>query len=156
MSAVPDPDRLARLGQLGPPYLALVLIEFLLGMLLNLFAALPSGSPTSILAASPLLDVHVAIGVLLLGIGANSVRLASATRSRAALVVSSVGVVSGVGAVVAGMAFAFGSQSPLASFAMSVGFVGLLVAAGYLTNLRTQVRASRTARTAPPAESRGG
>jgi hypothetical protein len=152
MSAYLGPSRTAGLGRLGPPYLGLVVIEFLLGMSLNLFVVLPAGSPASILAASPLLDIHLVFGVLLLGIAANAVRLSARARSGTALVVSGVGFVSGLGAFAAGMAFAFGDQSNIASFAMSVGFVGLLVAAGYLMSLRTREIASRPAPSTPATE----
>lgn len=152
----PDPDHMARLGRLGPPYLALVLIEFLLGMSLNLFVVLPTGSPLAVLTGSPLLDVHVAFGVLLLGIAANAVRLAIAARIRAPIVVSAMGLASGAGAFVAGLSFAFGSPSALASFAMSVGFVGLLVAAGFLMNVRARALASREPHVEAPTRTERG
>jgi hypothetical protein len=145
MNADLGPGRWAQLGRLGPPYLGLVVIEFLLGMSLNLFVVLPTGAPASILASSPLLDIHLVVGVLLLGIATNAVRLAARARSGTALVASGVGLVSGVGAFAAGMAFAFGGPSNIASFAMSLGFAGLLVAAGYLMSLRTREIASRAA-----------
>jgi hypothetical protein len=131
-----SPGPVLRLGMLGPPLLLLVVLEFLLGMALNLFGSLPTGSPLAVLEASPLLDVHVVFGILLLGIAANALRLAVGTRLPRAVLVTALGLASGVAAFGAGMAFAFGSQSAAASYAMSVGFVGLLLEAGYLLRLR--------------------
>jgi hypothetical protein len=122
----------ALLAVLGIPYLALVLTEFLLGMGLALFVTLPAGSPVQILESAPLLDVHFAVGFLLLGIAARTLALSVTLRDRRAVGFTALGLVSGVGAFVAGLDFAFGGQSASASYVMSVGFVGLLTAAAYL------------------------
>jgi hypothetical protein len=129
---------LRRAGQLGPAFLGLVVLEFLLGMSLNLFVSLPTGTPAQILAASPVLDAHVVFGVLLLGISANALRFAAGARSARAALVTGLGLASGILAFGAGLAFAFGSPTATASYAMSVGFVGLLIEAGYLLSLRAE------------------
>jgi hypothetical protein len=147
----PSPPAVARLARLGPPFLGLVAIEFLLGMSLNLFVTLPSGSPEHILAASPVLDVHLLFGVLLLGIAANAVHLAAAARTRPAVLVTVLGLLSGLAAFGAGLSFAFGDQSAGASYAMSVGFVGLLLEAGYLLHIRSTLPALGGSPTAPSA-----
>ena len=150
-------EPLVRLRALGAPFLGLVVIEFLLGMSLNLLVTLPTGSPATILESSPLLDLHVVLGVLLLGISGNAVRLASRSGAPRAIGVTLLGLVSGFTAFGAGLAFAFGDQSPAASYAMSVGFVGLLITAGYLLSLRaapndvSSHRGSRTRETASEA-----
>ncbi len=144
------PDRLLRLQALGFPFLGLLAVEFLLGMLLNLLVPLPSGSPSSILQASPLLDIHVVFGLLLLGISVNALRLAAGARHLRATVFTGLGMASGVAAFAAGLDFAFGGQSAGASYAMSVGFIGLLLEAGYLLHLRRGPNASPAASRSAP------
>jgi hypothetical protein len=124
------------LAALGPPFLGLVAIEFLLGMALNLYVALPSGSPLHILEAAPLLDVHFLFGVLLLGVSARAVGLAVRAADRPALAFTALGLLSGVAAFLAGLEFAFGGGSASASYIMSLGFVGLLITAGFLLSRR--------------------
>lgn len=133
------PNSRAGLARLGPPFLGLVTVEFLLGISLNLFVTLPSGSPATILASSPLLDVHLLVGLLLLGIATNAFRLSRRESGRAPAVVTGLGLLSGLGAFGAGLSFAFGSPSAVASFAMSAGFVGLMLEAAYLLSLRRAV-----------------
>jgi hypothetical protein len=134
------------LARLGVPFLVLAIIEFLLGMSLNLFVTLPTGSPVSILEASPWLDVHVVFGIGLLGMAANALRLSIRAGPPRALLVTALGLFSGVAAFGAGMAFAFGSPSATASYAMSIGFVGLLLEAGFLLSLKPSSSASLSAR----------
>lgn len=129
-------DPISRLASLGGPFLVLVVVEFLLGMALNLFETLPTGSPGHVLESSPLLLVHLAVGFLLLGIGANAVRWASAAGLRVPTLVTVLGLMSGVAAFLAGLSFAFGDPTSAASYAMSVGFAGLVAEAGYLLYLR--------------------
>jgi len=127
---------------LGVPLLALLAVEFLLGMALNLLVTIPSGSPATILATSPWLDVHIAVGVMLLGLLARVLTLGTRQKDRSALLAGALGLVSGVGAFVAGLSFAFGGGSPNASYVMSVGFAGLLVSAGILLRPRLFGRAT--------------
>jgi hypothetical protein len=131
-------ERSARRGlsSLGPPYLGLVAIEFLLGMALNVYVALPGGSPLHILESTPLLDVHFVLGFLLLGISARAVALAARAADRPALAFTALGLLSGVAAFLAGLEFAFGGGSASASYIMSLGFVGLLITAGFLLSRR--------------------
>jgi hypothetical protein len=117
---------------LGIPLLALLAVEFLLGMALNLFIAVPPGSPASILESSPWLDVHIAVGLMLLGLLGRIVALGARQRDPSTTIAGAIGLASGVGAFLAGLSFAFGGGSPAASFVMSVGFAGLLVSAAIL------------------------
>lgn len=135
MAAAAPPERPRPLARLGPPFLGLVAVEFLLGMSLNLFVTLPTGSPIQVLGASPLLDLHLVVGGMLLGIAANAVRLSRSDPDRRATAVTVLGLTSGVLAFASGLDFAFSNGSPGASFGMSAGFVGLLVESGYLLHL---------------------
>lgn len=121
-----------RLARFGAPLLGLLGVEFLLGMTLDQFVALPTGTWTAILAASPLLDLHLVLGVLLLGFAGNILRISTRMRERRAIAVAALGFLSAVIAVGAGLQFAFGGQAAIDSFAMSVGFLGMVVEAGYL------------------------
>jgi hypothetical protein len=122
----------ARLARFGAPLLGLLGVEFLLGMTLDQFVSLPTGSPASILAASPVLDVHLVVGALLLGFAGNILRVSIRLQERRTVAFAAVGLLSAVLAVGAGFAFAFGGQTAIDSFAMSVGFLGMVVEAGYL------------------------
>jgi hypothetical protein len=130
----PAEDR-RRLAGFGGPLLGLLGIEFLLGMALALFTTLPSSSLPQLLASSPLLDVHLIVAALLIGFASNILRVSIRSGERGAVGFAALGLVSAVVAVGAGLSFVFGGQSPLASFAMSVGFVGMVVEAGYLLRL---------------------
>lgn len=125
-----------RLGFLGIPLLVLLSMELLLGMALNLFVSLPSGGPAGLLAGSPVLDLHVVVGILLLGLLSNILRWAVRSRDRVAIGIAGAGAASGAAAFLAGMLFTFGGQSAVASYGMTVGFVGLMLEAAYLMGRR--------------------
>ena len=124
--------RRSELSDLGWPLLGLLLLEFLLGMAVNLYTPLPSGSPAEVLAGQPLLWLHIVVGVLLVGITSQAVVVSLRGRVPGARVFASVGLASALIAFIAGMAFTFGGQDPAASYVMSVGFAGLFVSAGGL------------------------
>ena len=139
-----------RLSTLGMAMLGLLVIEFLLGMALALFVTLPTGDPITVLASSPILWVHILVGFLLIGITANALRWALRTAPRAARAVTALGLLSAIAAFLAGMAFTFGDPSPGASYAMSVGFAGILLDAGYLLARGTQLAAGLEGRVGAP------
>ena len=143
-----------RLPTLGAAMLGLLVTEFLLGMALALFVTLPTGGPLTVLAASPVLWVHILVGFLLIGITANALRWTRGGAPRAAQAITALGFVSAIGAFLAGMVFTFGDPSPGASYVMSVGFVGVLLDAGYLLARGTQLVGGPTGRVpgAAPAE----
>ncbi len=118
--------------RLGLPMLALLAVELLLGMALNLVTPRPTGSPARILASNPLLIGHLLVGVFLLGISARAVALSVRLGEAGARAASLLGLVSVVVAFLAGLTFTFGTPSAGTSLVMSVGFTGALVAAGLL------------------------
>ncbi len=128
----PAPAGPTRLGFLGIPLLALLAVQFLLGMSLNLFVTLPNGNAVAILDSSPTLLAHVAVAVLLLGLAANVVRTAARYGTRRDLLVAGLGLISGLVAFVAGLWFTFDGGSNAASFVMSAGFLGMVLEAAYL------------------------
>ncbi len=121
---------------LAGPMLALLVAEFLLGMALNLWVALPSGDGVGALLTSPVLLAHVALAVLLVGISARAVVIARRLDHREAIGASSLALLSAILASVAGWAFTFGGQSAGEAYAMAAGFAGVLVGAFLLLGLR--------------------
>jgi hypothetical protein len=120
------------LGILGLPILGLLAVEFLLGMALNLYVSLSGGSALAILEASPVLIVHILVGVMLAGITARVLILGIRLQDRRAVVAGALGLLSTLVAFLAGMAFTFGGQELAASYVMSVGFTGILLSAALL------------------------
>ncbi|HEV2519425.1 MAG TPA: hypothetical protein VGX00_02225 [Thermoplasmata archaeon] len=128
--APPVARRLRDIAVLGWPIAVLISIEFLLGMALNLFTALPSaGGPIAILSASPVLIGHFVVAFLILGVLSRATALSIRLGHPRAIGTSVLGLGSGVVATLAGLAFAFGGQAPAASYLMSIGFVGVLFTA---------------------------
>jgi hypothetical protein len=142
---------LGRSRRLGFVLLGLLAAEFLAGMALNLYQSLPTGSALSILASSPVLLVHIALGVMILG---SSVRAAvDGARSgvRGALVAGVVAAIGSAVAFLAGMAFTFGGQAVASSYGMAVGFAVVLVGAAGLLGLSDREAASAVGPAAAPA-----
>lgn len=108
----------------------LLAIEFVLGMVLALFASLPNNEGVvSALRSSPFLDFHILVAVAIVGISLRAVALATADPDRRAKVASGVALGSALGATVAGASFAFDGQAPIASFVMAMGFLGVTLGA---------------------------
>lgn len=124
------PDR--ELSRLGWPILGLLAVQFLLGMGLNLYVVLPSGSVGAILASSPVLILHVLVALFLIGISARALLLAWRLRARRALAGGILALLSALVATGAGVSFTFGTGGAGASYAMSIGFVGMLIGAAAL------------------------
>ena len=150
----PRPDPRVVWGTLGLPLLGMLAIELLLGMALNLFTALPTGSPASIVLSSPLLLLHMVLGVLLVGITSRAVVLSARIHERAALSASALGLVSVLVALLAGLSFTFGDPSNAASFGMAAGFTGAFLSAGLILWLRGGSDGGRAGAT-PDRASRG-
>jgi hypothetical protein len=160
MSASPAPssarDPRAFLAFLGLPMIGLLALELLLGMALNLFTTLPTGGPGAILASSPVLIVHILIGVLLVGITGRALVVSFRVGERSTLLASALGLVSVLVAFLAGVSFTFGDQSASASYAMSAGFTGAFVSAGMLLwSGRSHPRPPVPASVADPASPEG-
>lgn len=129
--ASPASERDARdralLGFLGVPILALLAAQFLLGMALNLYVPVGTGSAPSILSGNVVLLAHIALAALLIGGSARVVALAARLHDRHALGAGLVTLIGAVGASAAGLSFTFGGQDAGASFGMSLGFAAVLV-----------------------------
>lgn len=129
---------------LALPLLVLLGIEFVLGISLNLFVTLPSGAGVvAVLTSSAVLDLHIAVAVMIVGITGRSLALSVRSADRRARWGSAIGLGSALIATAAGTDFAFNGQSSIASLVMSLGFVGVLVGA-VLMRLSTDVNATRS------------
>jgi hypothetical protein len=108
----------------------LLAIEFVLGVILGLFVTLPSGGGVvAILASAPVLDLHILLALLIVGISLRAVALARRETGRTPLAAATVALLSALVATGAGWAFAFDGQSSAASFVMAIGFLGVLLGA---------------------------
>ena len=124
-------DDRATLRFLALPMMGLLVVEFLLGMSLDLFLPLPGGSLLGVLLASPVLLAHVVVGVLLIGVTGRAAVLGVRLRATPPAAAGVLGLLSAFVAFLAGLAFV-GDGSSAASFVMSAGFAGVLVAATLL------------------------
>ena len=131
-SRVGTRDPRAVLASLAGPMLGILAVEFLLGMVLNLFVTLPTGGAVAILASNGFLILHILLAVALIGIGGRAVSVSVRSHERRLVGASLLALLSAVGATLAGLSFTVGPGGADASLAMSVGFIGLLVAAALL------------------------
>jgi hypothetical protein len=151
------PDPVARLGVLGIPLTILLAIQFLLGMTLNLFVALPSGGGAgSILVSDPVLLLHLGVGILLLGLAGRALAMALPLHRPRLVAVTALGLTSVVVAFLSGLSFMSGGQSAGASFVMSAGFAGAFLAAALLLFYGRESPAVFAERDRPTASPEGG
>jgi hypothetical protein len=150
-------DPVARLGVLGIPFAILLAIEFLLGMTLNLFVALPSGGGAgSILVSDPILVLHLLVGLLPLGLTGRALAMALRLHRPRLVAVTALGLISVVVAFLSGLSFMLGGQSAGASFAMSAGFAGAFLAAALLLFYGREAPAVTAGRDRPAASPGSG
>ncbi|HTX27688.1 MAG TPA: hypothetical protein VME19_11790 [Streptosporangiaceae bacterium] len=114
-------DKLARLRMASVGLVAMLVLEFILGVIYNLYGTAPTAKKSIGLFSSPDLALHVVLGVLLLV--AALVQLIRAIGARHALSVwlSAIGLVTIIGAGSAGLGFT-GSGAAGASLGMSLAF----------------------------------
>jgi hypothetical protein len=124
----PTPDSSVR--SLAAPMFGLLAIEFVLGSALALFVTLPNaGGVVTVLESSTVLDLHIAVALLIVGISARAIVLAFRQGDRVGRFASTLALTSALLATAAGWDFAFDGQAPGASFVMAIGFLGVLVGA---------------------------
>ena len=119
-------DKLVRLRGSSIGLVAMLVIQFILGMIYNLYGTAPTSKKSIELFSSPLIALHVVLGILLfLAAVAHLVRAIGA-RHRPSVWLSAVGLVSIIGAGFAGLGFT-GSGAAGASLGMSLAFALALV-----------------------------
>lgn len=107
--------------------LALLLVQNILGIYLNLFVALPpSHDLGSLVASYAALAVHVLVGFLILGTGGVVLYLSARSRRAALWVPALVALASAFLAFSTGVEFTVGGQDNLLSFVMEVAFLGVV------------------------------
>ena len=127
-TAVADqPSRLARLRLSSLGLVTMLIIQFILGMIYNLYGTVPTSAKPIGLFSSPSIALHVIVG-LLLGLAAIA-QLVRAIGARHSLTIwlSALGLLFIIGAGFAGLGFS-GSGAAGASLGMSLAFAVALAA----------------------------
>lgn len=121
-AAGPDPAvRLDRLRRSNFGILIMLIVEFVLGMIYNLYGTAPTSTKSIGLFSSPDLALHVVLGILLFLAAVGQLVQAIRARHALSLWFSAVGLLSILGAGFAGLGFT-GSGANGASLGMSLAF----------------------------------
>jgi hypothetical protein len=116
-----QPERLVRLRGASIGVVVMLIIQFILGMIYNLYGTAPTSTKSIGLFSGPTIALHVIVGILVgLAAIAQLVR-AIGTRHSPTIWLSALGLLSIVGAGFAGLGFA-GSGAAGASLGMSLAF----------------------------------
>ena len=151
------PDQTAKLVRLRTSSLGAVvmlIIQFILGIIYNLYGTAPTSTKSVGLFSSPVLALHVIVAILLVIAGIGQLIRAIGTRHRLAIWMSAVGLLAILAAFGAGLGFT-GSGAAGASLGMSLAFAVALAcyvvlvfalpssAPGTSSATRTTLRSSR-------------
>jgi hypothetical protein len=117
----PQADKLTRLLGASIGLVAMLVIQFILGMIYNLYGTAPTSKKSIGLFSSPTMALHVILGLLLFVAAVFHLVRAIGTRRALVIWLSAVGLVSIIGAGFAGLGFA-GSGAASASLGMSLAF----------------------------------
>lgn len=121
---------LATMSAIG---LALLGLQFFLGMFLNLFVSLPASDPFSADALAVLsLGLHMTNGFVLLGVTIGMVFVARRIGDRRSALTAALSAVSVGIALFGGLRFIFGGQDNVYSYVMATGFMVALLAQALL------------------------
>jgi hypothetical protein len=123
-------DRASRLARLRISSLGLVtmlILEFILGIIYNLYGTAPTSTKSIGLFSSPVIALHVILGILLFVAAVAQLARSIGTRHQLTIWMSVIGLVGILGAGFAGMGFA-GSGAAGASLGMSLAFAVSLAA----------------------------
>jgi len=112
-----------RLSSLGA--VTMLIVQFVLGIVYNLYGTAPTSTKSVGLFSSPDLALHVILGILLFVAALGQLIRAIAVRHRLSIWMSAVGLLSILGAGFAGLGFA-GSGASSASLGMSLAFATAL------------------------------
>jgi hypothetical protein len=158
--------RRARLRQISVAMLVMLVIQYGLGIILNLYVAVPAsdahaGILTEIASAPAVLTVHAILGIALIGTGVLLVARAAGVRDRLLAVLATAGLTALGGAFGAGEIFVRNGQST-ASMAMAIltgmallcyiGTLTLATAAGREDGVPRRAPVPATVPAARPAE----
>jgi hypothetical protein len=141
----PGPDRAAQLSRLRMSSLGAVvmlILEFVLGMIYNLYGTAPTSTKSIGLFSSPDLALHVVLGILLVVAAVGQLVRAIGVRHRLSIWLSAVGLLAILGAGSAGLGFT-GSGANGASLGMSLAFALPSSASGTSSTTPTTLCSSR-------------
>ena len=113
--------RLARLRRSSLGVVVMLIVQFILGMIYNLYGTAPTSTKSIGLFSSPDLALHVILGALLFLAAVGQLVQAIRVRHRLSTWLSALGLLSILGAGFAGLGFA-GSGADGASLGMSLAF----------------------------------
>ena len=113
--------RLARLRTSSLGAVAMLILQFILGMIYTLYGKVPTSTKSVGLFSSPDLALHVILGILLFVAAVGQLVRAIGARHALSIWLSSIGLLSILGAGFAGLGFA-GNGSNGASLGMSLAF----------------------------------
>ncbi len=119
--------RLARIRMSSLGTVAMLLIEFILGIVYNLYGTAPTPKKSIGLFSSPVLALHVIVAILLVIATVGQLIRAIGTRHRLTIWMSAIGLLGIVGAGFSGLGFA-GNGAAGASLGMSLAFAVSLAA----------------------------
>ena len=120
-------SRLVRLRMSSLGLVTMLIIEFILGIIYNLYGTAPTAAKSVGMFSSPVLALHVILGILLLIAGIGQLIRAVGTRHRLTVIMSAVGLLGVLGAFFAGLGF-IGNGAAGASLGMSLAFAVALAA----------------------------
>ena len=127
-AAVTDPaSRLARMRISSLGAVIMLIIQFILGIVYNLYGTAPTAHRSIGLFSSPVLTLHVILGILLIIAAIGQLIRAIGTRHRLAIWLSGLGLLGILAAFFAGVGFA-GNGAAGASLGMALAFAVSLAA----------------------------
>jgi hypothetical protein len=118
-------SRLVRLRMSSLGVVVMLIIQFILGMIYNLYGTAPTSTKSIGLFSSPDLALHVILGILLFIAALGQLIRAIGIRHRLSIWLSAIGLLSILGAGFAGLGFT-GSGASSASLGMSLAFATAL------------------------------
>jgi len=114
-------DKLARLRGSSIGLVAMLVLQFILGIMYNLYGTAPTSKKSIGLFSSPMIALHVILGILLFVAALVQLIRAIGARHTLSTWLSAIGFLSIIGAGFAGLGFA-GSGAASASLGMSLAF----------------------------------
>jgi hypothetical protein len=117
--------RLVRLRRSSLVVVAMLIVQFILGMIYNLYGTAPTSTKSIGLFSSPDIALHVVLGILLFLAAVGQLVQAIGVRHTLSIWLSALGLLSILGAGFAGLGFA-GSGAAGASLGMSLAFATAL------------------------------
>ena len=120
-AAAAAPARVARLRMSSLGLVSMLIIQFILGIIYNLYGTAPTSAKSIGLFSSPDLALHVILGILLVIAALGQLIRAITVRHKLSIWMSAVGLLAILGAGFAGSGFA-GSGASGASLGMSLAF----------------------------------